>query len=213
MEGPNVKPFEYDTGNNFHIIPYSRENTQKPISMTELYQQSPKLAVYFANHKQLLDQQSEKSKSMHRGDEFYALSKIGPYTFAPYIVAARDNSTFCASVILPTMTPWGELKQSICVKHTIIISQDTYGNFISEDEAHYINGILNSNIVRAYIHSTFKTNGFSLKKSHLYLPKYNPQNDIQAKIAQLSREATANAKDRQRIMDELTTEYLKLCSV
>ena len=213
VEGPNVKPFEYDTGNNFHIIPYSRENTQKPVSMTELYQQSPKLAVYFANHKQLLDQQSEKSKTMHRGDEFYALSKIGPYTFAPHIVAARDNSSFCASVIHPTMTPWGELKQSICVKHTIIISQDTDGNFISEDEAHYINGILNSSIVRAYIHSTFKTNGFSLKKSHLYLPKYNPQNDIQAKIAQLSREATANAKDRQRIMDDLTTEYLKLCSV
>lgn len=76
-------------------------------------------------------------------------------------------------------------KKSVCVKHTIIISQDTDGHLISEDEAHYINGVLNSSIVKAYIHSTFKTNGFSLKKSHLYLPKFNPENVIQARIAQL----------------------------
>lgn len=212
VEGPCVKPFEYDTGNNYHIIPYEPENTQEPLGMKELYKQSPSLAVYFADHKSLLDQQSEKSKTMHRGDEFYALSKIGPYTFAPHVVAARDNSAFCASVIRPTMTPWGELKQSVCVKHTIIISQDTDGHFISEDEAHYINGVLNSSIVKAYIHSTFKTNGFSLKKSHLYLPKFNPENVIQARIAQLSKEATGNAGKRLRIMDELTTEYLKLCA-
>lgn len=55
--------------------------------------------MYLANHKAIIDKQSEKSKQMHRGDEFYALSKIGPYTFAEHIVAARDNSNFCASVI------------------------------------------------------------------------------------------------------------------
>lgn len=61
------------------------------------------------------------------------------------------------------MTPWGEVKHAICVKHTIIISQDVDKNFITEDESHYINAILNSSIVHAYIHATFKTNGFSLK--------------------------------------------------
>lgn len=211
VEGPSVKPFEYVTGNNYHIIPYEEDSTQAPVSLARLYELSPSLAIYFANHKALLDQQSEKSKTMHRGSEFYALSKIGPYTFAPYLVAARDNSTFCASVIHPTLTPWGERKQSVCVKHTIIISQDVEGHFISEEEAHYINGVLNSSIVKAYIHSTFKTNGFSLKKSHLYLPKYDAGNPIQARIAALSERATAHADERERIMDELTGEYLSLC--
>jgi hypothetical protein len=41
-----------------------------------------------------MDQQSEKSKSMHRGNEFYALAKLGPYTFAENIVAAKDNGKF-----------------------------------------------------------------------------------------------------------------------
>lgn len=212
VEGPSIKPFAYKVSNNYHIIPYKENNTTTPVSLNELYETDRALAVYFANHKDLLEMQSEKSKTMHRGKEFYALSKIGPYTFAPYLVAARDNSSFCASVIQPTITPWGEKKQSICVKHTIIISQGVDGHFISEEEAHYINGILNSSIVKSYIHSTFKTNGFSLKKSRLYLPLFNPENEIQRNIATLSKEATAQTEKRNLIVDELTTEYLKLCA-
>lgn len=211
VEGPSVKAFEFDTANNYHIIPYDEDNTSTPVPMATLYSRCPELARYFMNHKSLLDQQSEKSKVMHRGSDFYALSKIGPYTFAPYIVAARDNSDFCSSVIGPTLTPWGELKQSICVKHTIIISQGTDGHFITEDEAHYINGILNSRIVKAYIHCTFKTNGFSLKKSHIYLPGYDETDAICREISDLSKRATADSTDRETVMKELTRAYLQLC--
>ncbi|MBQ8704121.1 MAG: N-6 DNA methylase [Bacteroidales bacterium] len=211
VEGPSVKAFEFDTGNSYHIIPYEEDDTSMPVSMRELYIRSPEMARYFADHKYLLDKQSEKSKVMHRGSEFYALSKIGPYTFAPYMVAARDNSNFCASVIHPTLTPWGERKQSVCVKHTIIISQDIHGRFISDDEAHYINGVLNSSIVKAYIHSTFKTNGFSLKKSHIYLPEYRPDSHIQCEISSVSRAATADCAARAEASDILTRLYLELC--
>lgn len=148
---------------------------------------------------------------MHQGDAFYALSKIGPYTFAPYIVATRDNSKFCATVVNPTVTPWGERKQTICVKHTIIISQDINKNFITEDEAHYINGVLNSGIVVSYIHSTFKTNGFSLNKSKLFIPKFIPEDPLFQKIANLSKKATTNPKLRDEIIGLLTEAYLALC--
>jgi hypothetical protein len=211
VEGPSVQPFEFSCGNNYHIIPYRKEDTLNPIPLKELVKEQKDLAIYFANHKDLLDKQSDKSKDMHRGEEFYALSKIGPYTFAPYLVAARDNSKFCASVVKPTLTPWGELKQSICVKHTIIISQDKYKRFITEDEAHYINGILNSTIVIAYIHSTFKTNGFSLNKSNLFLPKYQEGNELYTRIVNLSKEATKNSDRREFIQNELTNAYLALC--
>lgn len=211
VEGPSVKPFAYEVGNNYHIIPYKETDTANPVPLNELYLTDRELAMYFTNHKHLLDKQSEKSKSMHRGGEFYALSKIGPYTFAPHLVAARDNSNFCASVIKPTLTPWGEWKQSVCVKHTIIISQGVDGHFITEDEAHYISGVLNSSIVKAYIHSTFKTNGFSLKKSHLYLPQFIPDNKAQLEIARLSKEATLHADRREKIAEQLTQVYLKLC--
>lgn len=148
---------------------------------------------------------------MHRGDEFYALSKIGPYTFAENIVAARDNSKFCASVIRKTTTPWDELKQTICVKHTIIISQDKTGRFISQAEANYICGILNSDIVINYIHSSFKTNGFSLNKSNLYLPLYDKGNSLHKKISEMASRASKGAKNITLIQKRLSDLYLKVC--
>lgn len=211
VQGPSIKPFAFSCGNSFHIIPYDEGDTTKPVTLELLYERNPELAVYFSNHRSLLDSQSEKSKTMHQGNAFYALSKIGPYTFAPHIVAARDNSRFCASVITPTLTPWGERKPSICVKHTIIISQDINRQFITADEAHYVNGVLNSSIVVAYIHSTFKTNGFSLNKSHIFLPKYQPGQPLFDRIVTLSKEATADPQKVKAIIQKLTEAYLALC--
>lgn len=214
VEGPAIKPFSFDCGNNFHLIPYDRNNTVKPITLEKLTNSNEEIALYFCNHKNLLDQQSDKSKTMHQGEEFYALSKIGPYTFAPYIVAARDNSNFCSSVISPVLTPWGEIKHTICVKHTIIISQDVNKNFITEDESHYINAILNSSIVHAYIHATFKTNGFSLKKSNLCIPKFDALNPLHNKLVRMSKIASKpeNKDKREYISKLLSTLYVDVCN-
>ena len=213
VEGPSITPFAYDCGNNYHIIPYNENDTSKPVPLDELLKDNEELAIYFSQHRSLLDKQSDKSKTMHRGSEFYALSKIGKYTFAPYIVAARDNSYFCASIIRPIQTPWGEYKHAICVKHTIIISQDINENFITEDESHYINAILNSSIVHAYIHATFKTNGFSLKKSNLCIPKFDSSNRLHKRLVTLSKYATLeiNSSKRKRISDIVSLIYCQIC--
>lgn len=213
VEGPAIKPFTFDWGNNFHLIPYDKNNTSKPISLEDLISSNEEVALYFCNHRTLLDQQSDKSKTMHQGEEFYALSKIGPYTFAPFIVAARDNSNFCSSVINPVMTPWGEVKHAICVKHTIIISQDVDKNFITEDESHYINAILNSSIVHAYIHATFKTNGFSLKKSNLCIPKFDATNELHMQLVNMSKTASKpeNEELRTSISDQASAIYVEVC--
>lgn len=152
---------------------------------------------------------------MHRGEEFYALSKIGPYTFGKYIVAARDNSKFCATVIEPKITPWGERKQSICVKHTMIISRTCSGRYIKKDEAYYISGILNSDIVIQYMQNTFKSNGYSLKKSHFYLPEYDENNILHKKISTLAKKASKldDEKKLAKIQAQLSDVYLNLCTL
>lgn len=209
--GPHIRPFFCDGENEFCILPYDKNDTSRPIDAPELIANNMELFTYLASHKELIDRQSEKSKMMHRGDAFYALSKIGPYTFAEHIVAARDNSRFCASVIKKTQTPWGEEKQTICVKHTIIISQDKTGRFISAPEAHYICGILNSDIVVNYMHSSFKTNGFSLNKSNLYLPLYDKTNPLHKKISTLARRAACGEIAVQTAQKKLSAQYLDLC--
>ena len=193
-------------------MPYNKNNTSEPVPSAELIKTNRDLLLYLANHKELIDAQSNKSKLMHRGDEFYSLSKIGPYTFADNIVAVRDNSHFCACVIEKQNTPWGEYKNTICVKHTIIISQDIDNKNISKEEAYYICGILNSEIVQNYMHSSFKSNGYSLNKSNIYLPKYNSKNNIHKQISEYaylaSTDLNVNIPDIQKKIMNL---YLEIC--
>lgn len=211
ITGPHIEPFKYDSNNEYCILPYDKANTSSPIPINEFKKENNDLFMYLVKHKNLIDMQSEKSKQMHRGNEFYALSKIGQYTFAKYIVAARDNSKFCASVIEPQKTPWGEIKNTICVKHTIIISQKINGDFINKDEAYYICGILNSDVVKKYIEGSFKSNGYSLNKSNIYIPEYDKNNTHHAKIVELSKKASHEKVNIEDIRIKITQEYLKIC--
>lgn len=211
ITGPHITAFRYDSSNEYCILPYQQTDTKAPIGTEQMLAENRNVFMYLADHKAIIDQQSEKSKQMHRGDAFYALSKIGPYTFAEHIVAARDNSNFCASVITAGSTPWGEKKPTICVKHTIIISQDKQGNLIGEDEAHFICGILNSEIVRQYMHNSFKSNGYSLNKANIYLPKYDGRNEYHTKIVELAKTAATQEVDIKAIQHELMKAYLRIC--
>lgn len=212
VRGPNLKPFKYNYSDEYCILPYNSLNTKTPVDSDTLYNTSKNLFMYLLNHKDLIDKQSTKSQDMHRGEQFYALSKVGPYTFADNIVAARDNTSFCAAVIESTKTAWGQIKQTICVKHTIIISQDIYGNFITADEANYISGILNSSIVINYMHDSFKTNGFSLNKSNLCIPKFDKNNRLQNEIATLAKIAKNSNEDQiEAIQTKISNLYIQLC--
>lgn len=206
----NLNHFTYNYCDEYCILPYEQTDLKKPISTSNMILNQRDLFNYLVSHKELIDQQSEKSKQMHRGSEFYALSKIGPYTFAPNIVAARDNTKFCAAVINARITSWDELKHSICVKHTIIISQDKNNRYIDKDEAYFISGILNSDIVVNYMHDSFKKNGFSLNKSNLYLPLFDINNSIHLEIARLAKLGESSV-DKMKIQKEITKLYLKLC--
>ncbi len=210
LTAPNIKPFFYDRKNEYCIVPYSEKNVKNPVPEEEMISSNKNLYLYLSKHIELIDSQSSKSKMMHRGKEFYSLSKIGSYTFAPYIVAARDNSNFCATVVKPSVTDWNELKQTICVKHTIIISQKKDGSFISENEAYYICGILNSDIVKSYIENTFKSNGYSLNKSNLNLPEYDEKNPLHVQISSLARNVTVDTV--QSVTGKITELYLQICT-
>lgn len=211
VTGPSLTPFHYDSGNAFCILPYNADDTSAPVALASLLAENEALFHYLVSHRDLIEQQSEKSKQMHRGREFYALSKIGSYTFADHIVAARDNSKFCASVIRKSDTPWGERKHTICVKHTIIISQDKTGRNISADESNYICGILNSDIVISYIHHSCKSNGFSLNKSNLYLPLYDASNALHREISRLAASAPDDAERIRLLQKQLSEIYLEIC--
>lgn len=62
-----------------------------------------------------------------------------------------------------------------------------------------------------YIHNTFKTNGFSLNKSNLFLPKFQAGNPLFDEIVKLSKEATINPSVRAANIELLSAAYVELC--
>jgi hypothetical protein len=208
IKAPEIIPFGIKENNNYCIFPYS-ENETVSIEIDKLLEQSPSLFNYLSNNKKLIGKQSKRSLTISRGIAFYSLSKVGKYTYAPFKVAFRDNTKLSASVISKIITPWGEEVMPICAKHCPYISQDKDGREITEEEAYFLCGILNTPIVKDYFRFTYSTRSYSIN-FNIKMPKYDNKNKFHKKIMLLAKEATDNTCT-EKILNELEKNYLNLC--
>ncbi len=208
IKAPQIIPFGISENNNYCIFPY-KENESMSINMDELIKESPNLFNYFTNNKQLIGKQSKRSLTISRGSAFYSLSKVGKYTFAPYKVTFRDNTKLSATVVSKITTPWGEEVMPICAKHCPYISQDKNDRNITEEEAYFLCGILNTPIVQNYFKFTYSSRSFSIN-FNIKMPLYNDKNIFHKKIMLLAKEATKNSPT-ELIYKELEENYLNLC--
>lgn len=208
IKAPQIIPFGISENNNYCIFPY-KDNETMSINIDELVTESPSLFNYFTNNKKLIGKQSKRSLTISRGNAFYSLSKVGEYTFAPYKVTFRDNTKLSATVVSKIMTPWGEEVMPICAKHCPYISQDKNGRIITEDEAYFLCGILNTPIVQKYFKFTYSTRSFSIN-FNIKMPKYDEKNKYHKKIMKLAKKATIN-KPTEKIYKDLEENYLNLC--
>jgi hypothetical protein len=208
IKAPQIIPFGISENNNYCIFPY-KDNESMSINVDELITESPNLFNYFTNNKKLIGKQSKRSLTISRGKAFYSLSKVGEYTFAPYKVTFRDNTKLSATVVSKIMTPWGEEVMPICAKHCPYISQDKNGRIITEDEAYFLCGILNTPIVQQYFKFTYSTRSFSIN-FNIKMPKYDEKNKFHKKVMELAKEATKN-QPTGKLYKELEENYLNLC--
>ena len=61
--------------------------------------------------------------------------------------------------------------------------------------------------------NTFKSNGYSLKKSRFYLPLYDKTNTYHKKISDLSKKATmeTDSKKIAKLQKDISDLYVKMC--
>jgi hypothetical protein len=208
IKAPQIIPFGISENNNYCVFPY-KDDESMSINVDELIKESPNLFNYFTNNKKLIGKQSKRSLTISRGNAFYSLSKVGEYTFAPYKVTFRDNTKLSATVVSKIMTPWGEEVMPICAKHCPYISQDKNGRIITEDEAYFLCGILNTPIVQQYFKFTYSTRSFSIN-FNIKIPEYNGKNKYHKKVMELAKEATKN-QPTDKLYKELEENYLNLC--
>lgn len=212
IKSPAIREFGIVESDHYCLFPYE-ESKVACVALDELCEKAEYTANYLISNRKLIEKQSKRSKMIAKGKEFYALSKLGKYTYGKNAVTFRDNTKLVAAVVETTKTPWGESVMPLCAKHSPYISMDKKGRFISEDEAHYLCGILNTDVVQEYYRFTFSERSYSID-FNIKMPLYDSKNKYQKRIAALSKKAHqvfTDADAMAEIKRQIEEAYLKLC--
>jgi len=213
VKGVDIQPFHVNISGNIVPFPYEVAAPRIPMSVTELTKRAPHLAKFYQLHKKiLLAQTGYNERIIGMESEFYALARVGTYSFAENFVVFRDNTKWGAAVISNVDTEWGGLKRPMFQNHAVSICEDVDGNFITLDEAHYICGILNSPIAEQYTIQSSDSRSFPVRP-RVKIPKYNPINEKHLRIASLSKEAHENYDTSSiiiKILEELDKLYINI---
>jgi hypothetical protein len=195
IKGRNIEPFGINEIEYYSPFPY--ENlSKKPIAISELTNTSPLLAKFLNKNKSVLVQQTaynDKIIGAKNLTAFYALARVGEYSYGKHFVCFRDNTKWQAAVVSDIETPWGELKRPVFQNHAVSISQREDGTFISLAEAHYICAILNAPTVKLYMEKSSDSRSFKIRPP-INIPVYDSKTRCHKQLSDLSKLAHKNKK-------------------
>ncbi|OCW62347.1 Eco57I restriction-modification methylase domain-containing protein [Limosilactobacillus reuteri] len=216
IKGTDITSF-HAKSSAFTIFPYDPQYSERvALSELELSQRAPLTYKYLKKYEDIFNEQNTYSKKMINGKNipFYSLARVGKYTFGKYNVVFRDNTKNVAAVVSTISTPLGRLKP-VFQNHAVTISQRPDGTFISEDEAYYIAGVMNSEVVNEYIKASSDSRSFPIN------PRYQiPLYGLNAKIMKIQKDISKLSKKAHQYYDDqvkinilkksISEKYLKL---
>ena len=138
---------------------------------------------------------------------FYRLDNVGPYTFKPFKVLWREQSSEMTAVVVATHND-----KFLGDKIVVTDSKVLYVSFDTKAEAHYLCGILNSRIIGEIIEAyTIDTQrGVDIVKN-INIPNFDNKNKYHNEIAKLSLNAHSNyklGKDKALLQNEKEIELV-----
>ena len=212
VSGGDLVPF--GVKDHFYVLMSQDPSKRAPFPESWMTSHVPLTYAYLRQFKDiLLSRGSRVVREFAQATEFYAMYGIGDYTFAKYrVVWKRMASKMVAVVLSRLRTPFG-LKTGIGTDTTSLIPVE------DEDEAHYLCGILNSRSVDEYIKSFSSAGrGFGAPSvmSNIAIPKFNKQNKLHARIAELSQKAhllVAQDKDIEAERGEIDEAVERLWNI
>jgi type II restriction/modification system DNA methylase subunit YeeA len=194
LRGRDIKRWYAEYKDRYAIMPHE-PRTANPIPESEMRIKFPLTYQYLNTYRNELENRSIH-KLWGKGNPYYAVYDIGIYTFAPYKVVWKNiageisgKAEFSCAVI-------GDYEDKFLGRKILIPNVKLMlVPLESEDEAHYLCGVLNSTFVRAIVASYVIETGISTHiLDTIKPPRYNPNNVLHKKIASLSRRAHGLAK-------------------
>lgn len=212
IKGPEIKQFEVDRSGFIVPFPYKQNNPRTPLTVDQMRDESRLLLKHFISSKETIGKQTDYNERIEGkyATEFYSLARVGTYTYAPYKVAFRDNTKWCSAVVSTEDTEWGGEKMYLLQNHAPYISEKESGEYISEDEAHYICAVFNAPATEKYIQQSSDSRTFKIRPP-IHVPEFDPDNPKHSELAELSKEAHAHPDKKDDIRTRINNCYLELC--
>ena len=185
IRGKDIKKWKIETPYSI-IIPYKTNG--KVIPKDELKINYFKTYSYFYNKKNcfeyiLINRATYKKHYLSLNSKNtvpeYVLYNIGDYTFSPYKVVWKALATSMAATVISNKD--GKL---IIPDHNIVMVP-----LYEEDEAYFLAGILNSDIVNKFVNAYISWFYSTHILENLLIPKFDTNNELHKKIVILSKKA------------------------
>jgi hypothetical protein len=190
VRGRDVKKWFVDFEDSYIILPHDPK-TAKPLSEMTIKTKFPNTYDYLNYFKVVLEKRSIH-KLWGKYNPFYTVYDIGAYTFEPYKVvwkniagAITGKAEFsCAAITDKIDDPY--LGQKIIIPNVKLM----LASVPTPEEAYYLAGVLNSTFVRSIVASYVIETGISTHILDIIkVPKFDPNNLTQRRIAELSKKA------------------------
>ncbi len=171
ISAPMIEKNQINWNGDYVICTY--KETKKPVSMDILRREAPRTAAYLSQHELELSNRSSYNQRIQNNEEYYALLRMGEYSFFEDFVVIRDNSKFVSCHISKIKTNWNTLVTPIFDSHVSYISEKVRGKNegITFNEAKYINAILNMNVCELYIINSVSLRSIGTR-FNIRIPKY-----------------------------------------
>lgn len=119
---------------------------------------------------------------------WYSLGEVGPYTFSSYKLVWREQAADFTAAVVGSAEWHGTTKVILPDHKLMLISCPT------ENEAHYLCGVLNSSLVRLIVKGYVVETSTSVHvMEHIAVPQYEASNPSHRRLAVLSKSAHATA--------------------
>lgn len=196
LRGRDVKRWKAEP--SAYIIMTQDPNKRRGLDETVMKNKYPKTYLYLKNfetvlrnrraHKKYFIKKERKTSRIIETGPFYSMFDVGNYTFTPYykVVWTRLSSIEAAIVHRHNMK--------------IVIPQETltFVDLDNEKEAYYLCAMINSSVFQYACISYSQAGGKSMGSPHILenirIPKFDPDNKLHLKLAELSENAHQLAK-------------------
>ncbi|HVS35306.1 MAG TPA: N-6 DNA methylase [Gemmataceae bacterium] len=160
------------------LCPHTAQTRMRPLAPSILATRYPKASAYLGSMRPVLEARRGFAgwERRIRDQTYYAIQRIGEYTFAPFKTAWRYVAS---DFIVAVVGPGRDGRPRLCNDKVM------YAACASEDEAHYLCGLLSSDPVRWRVVSAMTGTQISTSAiKYLHLPSFRGDDPLHAEIAQ-----------------------------